>query len=149
MILWRQGNLPLIFVFCMQFYFSYVGDAPIKCILPTMDCIDMQLYHNYNICMNGIIFEWDESKAKINLNKHKVSFEEASSVFYDENAILFDDPEQSDEEERFLLFGLSVKANMLIVCHCVRNNDTVIRVISARKATKSEAEDYEEINKGW
>ncbi len=99
--------------------------------------------------MNGIIFEWDEGKAKINLNKHKVSFEEASSVFYDENAILFDDPEHSDEEERFLLLGLSVKANMLIVCHCVRNNDTVIRIISARKATKSEAQDYEEINKGW
>ena len=99
--------------------------------------------------MNIIRFEWDKNKAASNLSKHKVSFEEASTVFDDVNAILFDDPDHSEEEDRFILLGMSIEANMLIVCHCVRENDSVIRIISARKATKSESEQYTEIHKGW
>ena len=94
-------------------------------------------------------FEWDENKNIENIKKHKVSFEEASTVFDDVNAILFDDPDHSEEEDRFILLGMSIEANMLIVCLCVRENDSVIRIISARKATKSESEQYTEIHKGW
>ena len=89
-------------------------------------------------------FEWDEKKNQANIRKHGVTFEEAMTVFFDENAILFDDPEHSDQEERFLLLGMSTEANVMIVCHCVRQSDTVIRVISARKATKKEEQRYAE-----
>ena len=94
--------------------------------------------------MNVIKFEWDESKNEINKKKHKISFEEAKTVFYDEEALVIDDPEHSQEEERFIILGLSKKANLLVVCHCYRASETVIRIISARKATKSEAKQYNE-----
>ena len=99
--------------------------------------------------MKRIGFEWDINKAISNLNKHGISFEEASTVFDDEYAILFDDPDHSDEEQRFLLIGMSIKANLLIVCHCERTDESVIRIISARKATKTESRQYEDILKGW
>ncbi len=92
--------------------------------------------------MDEIRFEWDENKNEINKKKHKISFEEAQTVFYDEEALLIDDPEHSQEEERFIILGLSKKANLLVVCHCYRASDTVIRIISARKATKSETKQY-------
>lgn len=92
--------------------------------------------------METIKFEWDENKNQINQKKHGVNFDEASSVFLDEKAILFDDPEHSEEEERFLLLGMSEIANVCIVCHCYRESDMVIRIISARKATKKEVERY-------
>ena len=85
--------------------------------------------------MNRLYFEWDDNKNKINLEKHKISFEEASTVFWDDDAIVFDDPIHSTEEERFLIVGMSKKANMLTVVHCLRENETVIKIISARKAT--------------
>jgi uncharacterized DUF497 family protein len=88
------------------------------------------------------LFDWDDNKNKINITKHGISFEEASSVFLDERALLFDDPEHSEEEDRFLLLGMSEDANLCIVCHCYRESDTVIRLISARKATKKESERY-------
>lgn len=88
------------------------------------------------------IFDWDENKNQINQKKHGINFEEASSVFYDEKAILFDDPEHSEWKERFILLGMSNAVNVCIVCHCYRESDTVIRIISARKATKKEAERY-------
>lgn len=88
------------------------------------------------------VFDWDESKNLINQNKHGIDFAEASSVFYDERAILFDDPEHSEDEERFLLLGMSQNANVCIVCHCYRESDTVIRIISARKATRKELDRY-------
>jgi hypothetical protein len=88
------------------------------------------------------IFDWDENKNQINQKKHGIDFDEASSVFYDEKAILFDDPEHSEWEERFILLGMSNAANACMVCHCYRESDTVIRIISARKATKKEAERY-------
>lgn len=87
-------------------------------------------------------FEWDENKNRINQKKHGISFDEASSVFYDDLAILFDDPEHSQEEDRFILLGMSEAANVCIVCHCYRASETVIRIISARKATKKEEERY-------
>ncbi len=99
--------------------------------------------------MDRKIFEWDTNKASINEKKHGVTFEEASTVFFDENAILFDDPDHSEVEERFLILGISDQTKMLIVSHCYRGKDGRIRIISARKATKKEARQYIEINKGW
>ncbi len=87
-------------------------------------------------------FEWDDNKNKINIKKHGISFEEARTVFFDDYAILFDDPEHSDTEDRFLLIGMSDTANICIVCHCYRESDAVVRIISARKATKKEADVY-------
>lgn len=87
-------------------------------------------------------FEWDENKNATNIQKHHVSFKEAVSIFYDENALIISDPEHSDFEERFILIGFSYLANVLTVCHCYRENDEVIRIISARKATKKEIEQY-------
>lgn len=92
--------------------------------------------------MGAIIFEWDDAKDAINKRKHHVSFEEAKTVFYDECALVIDDPEHSKEEERFLILGFSSKANLLMVCHCCRASESIIRIISARKATKTEAQNY-------
>lgn len=94
--------------------------------------------------MEVIKFEWDENKNIINKKKHKISFEEAKSVFYDEEALLINDPEHSQDEERFIILGMSLKANLLVVCHCYRESETVIRIISARKATKNETNQYYE-----
>ncbi len=94
--------------------------------------------------MDMIRFEWDENKNRINQRKHKISFEEAKTVFYDDEALVIDDPEHSQEEERFIILGLSQKTNLLVVCHCYRESDAVIRLISARKATKSETKQYHE-----
>lgn len=99
--------------------------------------------------MKGISFEWDDNKVAINEAKHHITFSEASTVFADENAILFDDPNHSQEEERFMMLGLSDHAKMLIVCHCYRCMDDVIRIISARKATKNETTQYYKINERW
>ena len=92
--------------------------------------------------MDMINFEWDENKNQSNRRKHGISFEEAETVFYDENALVIDDPEHSGEEERFIILGLSCKTNLLIVCHCYRSSDTAVRIISARKATKKESSYY-------
>jgi hypothetical protein len=89
-----------------------------------------------------IRFEWDQPKATANLRKHGISFEEAQSVFHDEFAIQFYDEEHSKEEERFLLLGLSDSARLLLVCHCERKEGDLIRIISARKATKRESAFY-------
>lgn len=90
-----------------------------------------------------IKFEWDPTKAASNLKKHQVSFDEAKSVFYDEFAVQFFDEEHSSLEERFLMLGLSASAKLLIVCHCERKHGQVIRIISARKATKHESAFYQ------
>ena len=89
-------------------------------------------------------FEWNTEKAEINFKKHGVSFEEASSVFYDDNALMRDDPDHSEEEDRFIILGLSEAANILVVCHCYRMSDEIIRIISARKATRQETDQYNE-----
>lgn len=92
--------------------------------------------------MSEIVFEWDENKNKENIRKHKVSFEEAQTVFLDENAIRYFDPEHSRDEDRFIMLGMSYRLRVVVVCHCYRKDDTVIRLISARKADKHEAKDY-------
>ena len=92
--------------------------------------------------MSGLNFEWDGGKSASNEKKHGVSFDEAKTVFYDENAQLIDDPDHSIEEERFILLGLSSKLRELVVCHCYRSNDSLIRIISARKANKRESKQY-------
>ncbi|MGH1472629.1 MAG: BrnT family toxin [Cellvibrionaceae bacterium] len=89
-----------------------------------------------------IEFEWAPEKARSNLRKHGVSFEEARSVFYDEFAIQFDDTDKSLPEERFLMLGLSNDLRILMVCHCERSSGESIRIISARKATKKESKFY-------
>jgi hypothetical protein len=83
-------------------------------------------------------FEWDERKNSANKKKHGVSFEEAQSVFFDEDAIEYIDPEHSDDEDRFILVGRSYQLRILVVCHCFRRSASAIRIISARKATRRE-----------
>ena len=92
--------------------------------------------------MKQLRFEWDEKKAKANVRKHGVSFEEARTVFYDENAIQFYDPDHSEEEDRFILLWLSFVQQVLVVCHCFRESETIVRIISARRADKDEEEEY-------
>ncbi len=88
--------------------------------------------------MKEIKFECNENKNKKNKIKHKITFEEAKTVFEDEEALVIDDQDHSQEEDRFIILGLSKKANLLVVCHYYRESNTVIRIISARKATKTE-----------
>lgn len=92
--------------------------------------------------MDDISFAWDEQKAVQNARKHKVSFEEAMSVFLDENAIEYFDPDHSEDEDRFLMLGVSWRLRMLVVHYALRQRDRQIRIISARKATKDETKAY-------
>ena len=92
--------------------------------------------------MGNIEFGWDRRKARSNLIKHGVSFEEAQTVFLDDSARLIDDPDHSEEENRFVLLGYSFQARCLIVSHCYRESDLVIRLISARRATAQEEQLY-------
>ncbi len=97
--------------------------------------------------MDDLRFEWDDNKDRINQAKHGISFREAQTVFYDEAALLIDDPEHSEEEERFIILGISRKANLLVVCHCYREADSIIRLISARQATKTETRQYNDFRR--
>lgn len=91
-----------------------------------------------------ISFEWDRAKAESNIKKHGVTFEEAKSVFYDEFALQFyDDTNSLLEEDRFLMLGSSIESRVLLICHCERRDGQVIRIISARKATKAEQKHYQ------
>lgn len=92
--------------------------------------------------MKRIRFEWDERKSRTNESKHGVSFSEAQSVFYDENALLIPDPDHSQDEDRFVLLGVSAAAHVLVVCHCYRESDEIIRIISARRANRTEQASY-------
>jgi uncharacterized DUF497 family protein/predicted RNase H-like HicB family nuclease len=96
----------------------------------------------YTSPMSSIQFEWDPKKAQLNLRKHRVSFEDAQSVFSDERALLIDDPDHSEEEDRFVLLGLSQSLRLLVVVHCYRAEGQVIRIISARKADAEEQSIY-------
>ena len=91
-------------------------------------------------------FVWDEEKNRINLSKHGVSFQEAQTVFEDENALFMFDPDHSENEDWFLLLGLSKGLCSLVICHCYREEDELIRIISARKATRKETTAYREKN---
>ena len=92
--------------------------------------------------MPELRFSWDQAKAQQNLRKHKVSFEEAETAFLDEQALLLDDPDHSDTEDRFILLGMTAALRVLSVCHCVRESGFLIRLISARRATKTEQKEY-------
>ena len=92
--------------------------------------------------MENLRFAWDKKKAAGNFRKHNISFEEATSVFFDEYAIEYPDPDHSEEEDRFIMLGLSRKLRVLLVCHCFREDESVIRIISARKGDESESMSY-------
>lgn len=89
-----------------------------------------------------IKFEWDKRKNTKNIKKHGVSFEESVEAFFDEQGIVINDPDHSENEERFILLGYTSKAKLLVVCHCYRQNESIIRIISARKANKKEICEY-------
>ena len=94
--------------------------------------------------MSDLRFVWDPRKAKANEKKHGVTFDEAETVFLDEQALLIGDPEHSEDEDRFILLGLSARLRILVVCHCYRESDSEIRLISARKADSAERKEYKE-----
>jgi uncharacterized DUF497 family protein len=94
--------------------------------------------------MKALRFEWDEQKNRANIKKHGVSFKEAQTAFKDEHAIQYYDPDHSDDEDRFILLGVSTKLRVVVVCHCFRESELVIRIISARKANPAEQKHYQE-----
>ena len=94
--------------------------------------------------MADLRFVWDEHKSVANARKHGVTFVEAETVFLDEEALLIADPDHSDDEDRFVLLGLSVRLRTLVVCHCYREQGSVIRIISARKADRQERTRYQQ-----
>jgi len=94
--------------------------------------------------MADVRFEWDARKSRANKTKHGVSFEEAQTAFLDEHARVIPDTKHSDDEERFVLLGMSVRLRALVVCHCYRASDQVVRIISARRADPSERRQYAE-----
>lgn len=96
----------------------------------------------YIVVVSQIAFTWDERKNTANQRKHGVSFHEAQSVFVDERALLIGDPDHSADEDRFILLGMSAALRTIVVCHCYRDEDEVIRIISARKATRAEQNVY-------
>ena len=93
--------------------------------------------------MSLLRFEWDETKNRSNRRKHGVSFEDARTAFLDENARVIPDPKHWDDEDRFVLLGLSISSRVLLVCHCYRKEDEVIRLVSARKADRNEIKQYQ------
>lgn len=92
--------------------------------------------------MAGLRFVWDETKNRANQRKHGISFEEARTAFNDEKAAVYYDPDHSDDEDRFLLLGLSTGLRVLVVCHCYRESEDTVRIISARRADRREEESY-------
>jgi uncharacterized DUF497 family protein len=95
-----------------------------------------------NYCYVIINLNWDENKNQENIRKHKISFQEVETVFYDPNGKIIHDPDRTDEEDRFIILGLSKLLNVLVVCHCYREDDEIIRIITARKVTKNEGKGY-------
>jgi hypothetical protein len=93
--------------------------------------------------MGAMRFEWDEQKSRSNQRKHGVSFVEARTAFLDDNARVLPDPDHSDDEERFVLLGLSISVRVLVICHCYRHGDEVIHIISARRADREEIKQYQ------
>jgi uncharacterized protein len=96
----------------------------------------------YTVHMAGVQFTWDEKKHRINRRKHGVSFEEAQTACFDERARVYFDPDHSDDEDRFILLGVSYRFRVLVLCHFCREGDSVVRIISARKADRSGRNDY-------
>lgn len=101
----------------------------------------------YNVRMKELVFEWDKKKEKANVQKHGISFEDARTAFYDEHALQFFDPDHSEDVERFILLGANHKLKTLVVCHCFRESETIIRIVSARTADKGEHYAYWSLRK--
>ena len=108
--------------------------------------LDRISIYMYTVHMNELGFEWDQRKNRANIANHGVSFEEAQTVFKDENAIQYYDPDHCEDGDRFILLGLSTRLRVVVVCHCFRESELVVRIISARKATKPEQRNYREVN---
>ncbi len=125
------------------FIVLYTLSAPLR----NKKHVDILPLYTYNVHMEHLKFEWDMKKENANIRKHGVSFDEARTVFYDENAIQFFDPDHSEEEDRFILLGISCKLRTLIVCHCFRESETTIRIFSARKTDKEEEHEYWRLRK--
>jgi len=104
--------------------------------------LDENCRSSYSVHMNDLRFEWDSAKERLNRRRHGVSFAEAQSVFYDEHAIRYYDPDHSDSEDRFIMLGMSFLLRALVVCHCCRASDSVIRIISSRRANALEKRAY-------
>ncbi|MEB3217278.1 MAG: BrnT family toxin [Richelia sp. RM2_1_2] len=111
---------------------------PIQCIQ-----LDYDIHCSYTVGVCELRFEWDERKAISNKKKHGISFSEAETVFYDENARLLYDIEHSSEEDRYILIGMSDSLSLLVVCHVYQEDEEVIRIFSARRANKREQEQYQ------
>ena len=92
--------------------------------------------------MKELSFEWDDRKESTNRKKHGISFEEARTAFYDDNALVFFDPDHSEDEDRFILLGLSFRPQVVVVCQCFRESESIVRLVSARKADKGEEHEY-------
>ncbi len=107
-----------------------------------LHCHSTALWYNALVIMENLSFEWDNNKAKSNEVKHGITFEEAKTVFYDTDARVIPDPDHSITENRFIILGISHSVRILIVVHCYSQNDSVIRIISARKAGKNEQKTY-------
>lgn len=107
-----------------------------KWFLDTASCLP------YNVHMDGLRFIWDQAKNLANQRKHGVAFEEAQTAFHDERATVYYDPDHSEDEDRFILLGMSFQARILVVCHYYREADLVVRIISARRADRREEEAY-------
>ena len=112
-----------------------------------MAAVAMYVRHAYTAAVTSIGFEWDRRKSAGNESKHGVTFDEAATVFADEAALLLDDPEHSGAEDRFVLLGLNARVRVLVVVHCYRESDSVIRIISARKASRHERSQYQTRNR--
>jgi uncharacterized DUF497 family protein len=100
--------------------------------------LPLTLLCSYTVGVSDLLFDWDEAKNKGNQRKHAVSFEEAQTVFSDDHALFMEDPDHSESEDRFVLLGLSSRLRTLVVCHCHRDREDLIRIISARKADREE-----------
>jgi uncharacterized DUF497 family protein len=113
---------------------------------PARQPIKKQSRYEEMVILARTLFSWDEDKNKTNLRKHGISFREAATVFDDDDAIIIDDEVHSTDEERFIILGFSEKTHLLVVCHCYRDNDSLVRIISARKANKKETIMYGGLN---
>ena len=129
----HQNHLRVVFCLDWRMRFRHLG----LLALVAYSNIDM-----YNVHMTLLRFEWEPRKATANFKKHGISFEEAKSVFYDERAKVISDPDHSEDEDRFILLGVSHSLRVILVCHCYRSEGNIVRIISARKATPKESSAY-------
>ena len=132
----RKCRANLLLIGAAAHFHGYAGHP-----LPNYP-LDNKLQSIYTVIIKSISFSWDDQKNIANQKKHRVPFEEAQTVFFDEHAIEYDDPDHSEFEDRYLMLGHSYRIRVLVVSYTLRKNDKEIRIISARKATKKEQRAY-------